>query len=244
MITLPVHRIIPFSNVEGIGNRTSIFVQGCNLNCIYCHNSETIALRSKLATDYTVNDLVEIVKQSMPFIRGVTVSGGEATLYHSFLTQFFIEVKKLGLTTYLDSHGFFDYQKIAELINQTDKFLFDLKGDQQSLKKLCFTNSLAKPIPQQVNLNNLVALLKIDKVEEVRLVYLKDYFNDNAFIEQIASILRSYPNVLFKLIGVHDRGLTQNRQAAIKPHIPSKADLAKFAKLLERAGITNIRVVF
>lgn len=24
---LPVHRIIPFSNVEGIGNRTSIFVQ-------------------------------------------------------------------------------------------------------------------------------------------------------------------------------------------------------------------------
>ncbi len=244
MITLPVHRIIPFSNVEGLGNRTSIFVQGCNLNCSYCHNSETIALHSKLATDYTVSELVAVVKQSMPFIRGVTVSGGEATLYHLFLVEFFREIKQLGLTTYIDSHGFFDYQAIAELINQTDKFLFDLKGDQQSLKKLCFTNSLAKPMSQQINLNNLVALLKIDKVEEVRLVYLKDYFADDAFIEQIAAILRPYPNVLFKLIGVHTKGLPTARQTAIKDHLPGRADLAKFAKSLERAGIANIRVIF
>ncbi len=243
-MTLPVHRIIPFSNVEGIGNRTSIFVQGCNLNCIYCHNSETIALRSKMATDYTISELVAAVKQSMPFIRGVTVSGGEATLYHLFLAQFFREIKKLGLTTYLDSNGFFDYQTIADLIEQTDKFLFDLKGDQQSLKKLCFTSSLAKPMAQQVNLDNLTALLKRDKVEEVRLVYLKDYFLDDEFIAQIAAILRPYPDVLFKLIGVHNKGLPTARQSAIKDHLPSRADLAKFAKKAEKAGISQIRVIF
>ena len=36
-----VNRIIPFSSVDGPGNRTAIFLQGCNINCKYCHNPET-----------------------------------------------------------------------------------------------------------------------------------------------------------------------------------------------------------
>lgn len=37
-----VNKIIPFSNVDGEGNRMAIFLQGCNYNCLYCHNPETI----------------------------------------------------------------------------------------------------------------------------------------------------------------------------------------------------------
>ena len=37
-----VNRILPFSSVDGPGNRTVIFLQGCNYNCLYCHNPETI----------------------------------------------------------------------------------------------------------------------------------------------------------------------------------------------------------
>jgi len=37
-----VNKIIPFSNVDGEGNRIAIFLQGCNYNCLYCHNPETI----------------------------------------------------------------------------------------------------------------------------------------------------------------------------------------------------------
>jgi pyruvate formate lyase activating enzyme len=42
MISGLVNRIIPFSSVDGPGNRTAIFLQGCNFNCLYCHNPETI----------------------------------------------------------------------------------------------------------------------------------------------------------------------------------------------------------
>ena len=42
--TAPVNKIIPFSNVDGPGNRTSIFFQGCSLECLFCHNPETIRL--------------------------------------------------------------------------------------------------------------------------------------------------------------------------------------------------------
>ncbi|WP_195251156.1 YjjW family glycine radical enzyme activase [Romboutsia sp. 1001713B170207_170306_H8] len=37
-----VNKIIPFSCIDGPGNRTAIFFQGCNLRCTYCHNPETI----------------------------------------------------------------------------------------------------------------------------------------------------------------------------------------------------------
>lgn len=37
-----LNKIIPFSSVDGPGNRTAIFLQGCNFDCIYCHNPETI----------------------------------------------------------------------------------------------------------------------------------------------------------------------------------------------------------
>lgn len=43
-VTAPVNKIIPFSCVDGFGNRTAIFLQGCNQNCLYCHNPETINL--------------------------------------------------------------------------------------------------------------------------------------------------------------------------------------------------------
>lgn len=44
MMRAPVNKIIPFSNVDGPGNRTAIFFQGCPFNCLFCHNPETIRL--------------------------------------------------------------------------------------------------------------------------------------------------------------------------------------------------------
>ncbi len=40
--TAKVSRILNFSCVDGPGNRMVIFLQGCNFNCISCHNPHTI----------------------------------------------------------------------------------------------------------------------------------------------------------------------------------------------------------
>ena len=37
-----INKIIPFSNVDGPGNRMAIFFQDCPFSCLYCHNPETI----------------------------------------------------------------------------------------------------------------------------------------------------------------------------------------------------------
>ena len=49
-----VVKIIPFSSVDGPGNRTAIFLQGCNINCKYCHNPETRGAHNPEAKQMTV----------------------------------------------------------------------------------------------------------------------------------------------------------------------------------------------
>lgn len=231
---LPVHRIIPFSNVEGYGNRTSIFVQGCNANCLYCHNPETIPMSGNKEL-YDKESLLDVVKHQMPFIRGITVSGGEATLHPKFLSEFFQDVKQLGLTCYVDTNGFFDYETIKPLIDQTDKFLYDIKGLGSGLENLAFSDNfldvihLAKNAKKRFeiesdHIKNLKLLLQLDKIEEVRLVYLKNYYDFKEVVDLIYNILKDYPNVLFKVIKMHSRGLPKERLLLLKGAIPSTKD--------------------
>lgn len=272
-IYLPVQRIIPFSNVEGIGNRTSIFLQGCNINCLYCHNPETIAVTSPTANYMSLATLLEEVKKSIPFIRGITVSGGEPTIYAKELSIFFKEVHKLGLTCYIDSNGFFSYDAILPLIDETDKFLFDIKGAGEGLKKLCFSEqflrptmfdvtiveqpSKIKPSLQEVyqreeaqklsgteddavisrNFSNLKKLLQRGKIEEVRLVYIKGFYDEVECVRQIAECLKDYPEVLFKLIRVHSKGARGPKEIA--QNMPTQKDAGDLAQLAMSLGLTK-----
>jgi len=47
-----INKILNFSAVDGPGNRTVIFFQGCNFNCLYCHNPETINFCSNCGKCY------------------------------------------------------------------------------------------------------------------------------------------------------------------------------------------------
>lgn len=256
-IFVPLHRIIPFSNVEGQGNRTSIFLQGCKLNCLYCHNPETIPRYTEEAKQVSLQYLYDQVMDAVPFIRGVTISGGEPTIHHKKLVPLFEALRQQGLTCYLDSSGFFEYEVTKPLIEVTDKFLFDLKGDGVGLQSLCFDRkNQSGKVPEQIiptvnhikpenlgrNLQNLSKLLPLDKVEEVRLVYVNAFYDAHHLIEKVAQLLRPYPEVLLKIIRVHTKGARD--EEGLTPYVPTVEqtnDLVNFAKA---CGIQKVVTIY
>ncbi len=255
-ITLPLHRIIPFSNVEGMGNRTSIFLQGCKLNCLYCHNPETIPRYTAESKNVSLDYLFQQVMDAVPFIRGVTVSGGEPTIHHKKLVPLFNALKEQGLTCYLDSCGFFDYDKTKDLIDVTDKFLFDLKGIGDGLQSLCFDrkNRDGKVYPERItikdhikrsnldrNLQNLEKLLKLDKVEEIRLVMISGFFDEKLLIEKVAE-LNPPKNVILKIIRVHNKGTRD--PDGLAPYIPTIEDIDRLSDFAKNCGLNNIVTIY
>ncbi|MGH4038043.1 MAG: radical SAM protein [Sphaerochaeta sp.] len=228
---LPLHKVLPFANVDGLGNRTSIFVQGCDIRCLYCHNPETQDVKYK-EREVSIEDLLKEIEPYTPYVRGITVSGGEPTLYHKQLEVLFDELHKQNLTCYVDSNGYFDRDKIASLIEVTDKFLFDVKTLDNS-GDLIGVNKTG-------NLDNLKYLLELGKVEEVRHVALTSFVDSENVVRQISEILKDYPEVLFRIIKVHTRGCMH--EDLIKDKVPSNRFMGNLGKMASDIGVKLVRV--
>ena len=129
-VTCPIHSFETFGAVDGPGIRFVIFTQGCNLKCKYCQNRDT--WNHKGGTLFTVADVINKIERYKNYIipsgGGVTVSGGEPLLHVKFLITLFKQLKKLNISTAIDTSGVFNItDEIKELIELTDLFLLDIK---------------------------------------------------------------------------------------------------------------------
>lgn len=127
--TLRVHSIESFGTHDGPGIRTVIFLQGCKLKCVYCHNPDSIAMEG--GTEYKIDELVKKVLKMKPYFGkngGVTVSGGEPLLQAKALLPFFKRLKKEGIHTNLDTNGRILNNFTKELLNKyADLVMLDIK---------------------------------------------------------------------------------------------------------------------
>lgn len=135
-----VHSIESFGTVDGPGIRFVLFLQGCHLECKYCHNRDTWDINGG---EYkSVDDIVEKVKEYKNYIipsgGGVTVTGGEPLLQVKFLIEFFKRLKKEGINTCIDTSGMVALtEDIKEVLKMTDLVLLDIKHiDDEKCKDL------------------------------------------------------------------------------------------------------------
>ncbi|GKU78849.1 pyruvate formate-lyase-activating protein [Paenibacillus sp. L3-i20] len=125
-----IHSMETFGTVDGPGIRFVLFMQGCALQCRFCHNPDT--WDTTVGQQVTVEDILHEIEPYLPYYRGsgggITVTGGEPSLQAPFVAQLFKACKEqFGLRTALDSSGFCDPTHAAELIDHTDLVLLDLK---------------------------------------------------------------------------------------------------------------------
>jgi len=212
-----INQIIPLSLVDGPGNRTSIFLQGCNLACVYCHNPETQSVCSPFATPgvrhMTPDEVFQEVQKNIPFIRGITVSGGECTLYPNFIKELFTIASEHGLTCLIDSNGTTDFNKFPELMELSQGVMLDVKAwDEDTYVKLTGgpTNSVVK--------KNLHYLAEYNKLEELRIVCLPGEVDAEAVISGIAETIgEKVSNVKLKLIKFRHNGVEGRLQNTLSP---------------------------
>ena len=90
-LTGKIHSFESFGTVDGPGIRFVIFMQGCCLQCKYCHNRDTWDINS--GNSYTVDEVLEKILKSKTYIQasggGVTISGGEPLLQADFIISLF-----------------------------------------------------------------------------------------------------------------------------------------------------------
>ena len=100
-----IHSIESCGTVDGPGLRYVIFLQGCPMRCLYCHNPDT--WEPNIGEQQSVEEVLEGFYSNLPFYRhgGVTVTGGEPMMQMDFLIELFTKLKKDHIHTCIDTSG-------------------------------------------------------------------------------------------------------------------------------------------
>lgn len=128
MIKGHVNSIETFGLVDGPGIRTVVFLSGCKLRCLYCHNPETWKMED---ANYTPEELARIIIRNKPYFKrnsgGVTFSGGEPLLQSDFIIEVAKILKKENIHIALDTSGCGN-GNYDEILKYIDLVILDIKA--------------------------------------------------------------------------------------------------------------------
>lgn len=138
-LTAVVFDVEHFATREGPGIRTAVFLKGCPLRCMWCHNPESWSPEAgkypdgtAIGRERTVEDVLEEVLGDKPFYDnsggGLTVSGGEPQFRHAFVKELFAKAKAAGVSTAIETSGYASEAVTRKLMPVTDLWLYDIKG--------------------------------------------------------------------------------------------------------------------
>ncbi|WP_010476036.1 pyruvate formate-lyase-activating protein [Acaryochloris sp. CCMEE 5410] len=129
-LTGRIHSVETCGSVDGPGLRFVVFMQGCPLRCLYCHNPDCRDVTGGQVT--TVEALIAEIQRYRSYMQasggGITVSGGEPLLQPEFVAELMRQCQALGIHTALDTSGFSDLTSAQRVLQYTDLVLLDIKS--------------------------------------------------------------------------------------------------------------------
>lgn len=189
-----VHSIESFGTVDGPGIRFVLFLQGCHLQCKYCHNRDTWNMNGG---EYkSLDDIFEKIMKYKNYIYpngGVTVTGGEPLLQVKFLIELFEKLKKENIHTCIDTSGMVALtDDIKKLLSLTDLVLLDIKHiDSEKCKNLVgFNNEKELAFARYLSDNNIHMWIRQVLVpgytdDEQDLLKLKDFISSLNTVDKV-----------------------------------------------------------
>ena len=142
-----VFDIKEFSLHDGPGIRTTVFMKGCPLACMWCHNPEGLSFQPEQVTsptgtrlagrEYTPDSLAGLLNRQGVILRanggGVTFSGGEPLAQARFVSAVIDRLD--GLHVVLDTSGYGSSRDLELLLDKVDLVYFDIKLIDPGLHK-------------------------------------------------------------------------------------------------------------
>ncbi len=231
---------------DGPGIRTTIFFQGCALNCLWCQNPEGKSISTEANNKFSVSNIVNIVLKDKDYFTktdgGVTLSGGDPLLQDPDSLITLIKVlKKHDIHIAVETALHVPSKNIEKLAPYIDLFLLDLKivGNERFHKKYTKQNTTL------IN-KNIKILLNLKANIQFRMVIIPNINDMNSTIKATANFLKSINYNSIELLKYHnmyekkasDLGIEQ-KHLNITPEESLKA-LLKSVKQFKLFGISAL----
>lgn len=172
-----IHSIQSMGTLDGPGVRAVVFMQGCPLRCIYCHNPDTweFGINEEIDSD----TLCQKLSRLYPYIKngGVTFSGGEPCMQAEFLCEAAYKLREKGLHIALDTSGEIWNRSVERLLSLTDLVLLDIKMTSEEdygkyiggrLEKVLFFLEKCEEMHKNVWIRHVVVPNINDNAEDIK----------------------------------------------------------------------------
>ena len=166
----------------------TIFLQGCNFKCSYCHNPELVDTRL-FQPCIKENEVLDFLNTRKGKLDAMVVTGGEPTI-HDDLESFIKKIKKMGFAVKLDTNGS-QPQVIKTLFDEKllDFIAMDIKAPLEKYRSVVKVPVNADSIKESIQL-----ILKSKITYEFRTTIVESQLEEKDIlqIEKLISGAKSY----------------------------------------------------
>lgn len=224
-----------FSTLDGPGIRTVVFLNGCKLRCLFCHNPEMWNLKEK---NFTPEEVVQKILRNKPYFKnggGVTFSGGEPLLQIDFLIETCKLLKNENIHIALDTAGvgIGNYDEILSLV---DLVIFDIKA----LDDVNYMEMTGNKICE--SLKFLECCQKYNKKMWIRQVIVPGINDSESYIDALASFIKKLKNIeKIELLPFHTMAFDKYQKLNLDNPLKDKVNMDKeICSKLEKKLIEKI----
>ncbi len=212
-----IHSKESFGTVDGPGIRYVVFMQGCPMRCLYCHNPDTWEIGT--GERVTAEEILAEYNKNISFYKngGTTVTGGEPLLQIHFIIDLFKKAKAQGIHTCIDTSGATynpnnaeGMEKFAELVKYTDLVMLDIKHiDSEKHKALTGMDN-----------KNILAFAKFLEEKNVALwirhIIVKGYTDDKDDLIRLGEFIGKLKNLkALDVLPYHTMGVGKYKELNI-----------------------------
>jgi pyruvate formate lyase activating enzyme len=252
MTTGIVFDIKEFTVHDGSGVRTTVFLKGCPLACMWCHNPESQSIQPQIirsptgerlaGREYEAAELAALLNQQAALLRanegGITFSGGEPLFQAGFVADV-IDLLEKGTHVLLDTCGHAPLADFQLVLARSDLVFYDLKliDRQEHLHYTGMDNDLI--------LDNLEVLGRSGKPFVIRVPLVPGVTDTDENLAGIASAVESMPGLVeVDLLPYNRAAGAKYRYAGMefKPDYDETRPLNFNLKIFEQAGLKVKRV--